>query len=305
MATHTFFVTGASGGQGGAVARQLLAAGHKVNALVRSPEKVQDIIRLGAKVVTGDYDNTAALAEAVQDCVGAFLNTMPTRPSEDELRHVSNILTAAKDAGVSRIVYSSAARAEDHESFSTWDPNGLQAGYWRTKTKIQEMVQHAGIESWTILQPAWIMTNWISPVSKWYWAELAAEKILVTAFGPETKVHLTDPADIGRFAVEALTSTSGVMVGKVIKVAGDELTIGEIAEAMTLVAGVEVSVKIRSDEEIEKLKGSNPFVASQLWQRLDGSRVDLQQVKSYGLEVTTFRKFSEANKAALLSALDK
>jgi uncharacterized protein YbjT (DUF2867 family) len=150
MSQHTFFVTGASGGQGGAVAHQLLAAGHKVRALIRDPSKasVQQLAQLGASLIKGDFDNPSALQEAATGCYGIFLNTMPTQPAELEIKHANNILIAAKRAGVKRVVCSTVTRAEEHESFSTWDPNNaFLVGYWRSKKTIQDAVQAAGFES--------------------------------------------------------------------------------------------------------------------------------------------------------------
>jgi len=45
---------------------------------------------------------------------------------------------------------------------------------------------------------------------------------------------------------------------------GDQLMIAEVAREMSQVSGKEVNVRIRSNEEIEQLKESNPVVASQL-----------------------------------------
>ena len=231
--------------------------------------------------------------------------TMPTQPAGLEVKHARNIIAAAKHAGVKRIVCSTVARAEEHELFSTWDPNNaFRAGYWRSKKAVQDAVQAAGFERWTILQPAWIMTNWVAPNSFFYCQELQKEKVMVTAFGADTKIDLTSPADVGSFAVEALTQQDGSLKGKIVRLAGDELTIGEIADEMSRISGTEVTVRTRSDEEIEKLKGSNPLVGSQLWQRVDGSQVDLEEVKSYGVKTTTFKEFLESNKEALVTALD-
>lgn len=306
----TFFVTGATGNQGGALARQLLSAGYNVNALVRNPDSAAAaaLSKLGATLIKGDFDNPSALATAAANCSGVFLNTSPTPVSEHEVTQATAIIAAAKAAGAQRIVYSSVTRAEEHESFPTWDPHGTKAGYWTAKTRIQELVKDAGFAGWTILQPAFIMNNWISPMAKWYWPELAREHTLLTAFAADTLVHVTDPDDIGRFAVAALTSEATGLNGEVIRVAGDELTIVEIAREMSRVSGTEVKVKIRSDEEIDRLKGNNPFVLSQLWQRLTpiggGSQVDLGKVRSYGVPVTSFKEFLERHREALIEAFE-
>lgn len=298
----SYFVTGASGGQGGATARKLLSSGHKVNALVRDLSKpsCQHLASLGANLIKGDYDDKDALGAAAAGCHGLFLNTMPTKRSEDELRHASNIINAAKNAGVQNIVYSSASRAEERESFPTWDPSGIQAGYCKAKAAIQELVKGSGLR-WTIIQPAWIMTNWINPVSGWYWPDLVQEGVMRTAFAEDTQVHLVSPEDVGTFAGEALTAQN--LDGEVIRLAGDSLTIGQIAMQMSEISGKQVKVAYIDEEERERMKGKNPMVESQNWQRLDGSRVDFPKLRSYGLRTTTFRQFLEGNKEALVTAV--
>jgi uncharacterized protein YbjT (DUF2867 family) len=49
-----YFVTGATGFIGGRVARQLLASGHEVIILARTPSKAQALEALGVKVHAGD-----------------------------------------------------------------------------------------------------------------------------------------------------------------------------------------------------------------------------------------------------------
>jgi len=61
-----FFVTGASGYIGGSVAAHLAAAGHQVTGLVRSPEKIDAVRKLGIEPVTGTLDDAQLLARFAQ-----------------------------------------------------------------------------------------------------------------------------------------------------------------------------------------------------------------------------------------------
>ncbi|MGH9364284.1 MAG: NmrA family NAD(P)-binding protein, partial [Thermoanaerobaculia bacterium] len=67
-------VTGATGQQGGAVARELLAHRYRVKAMTRKPqsEAAQSLTRLGAEVVAGDLDDEASVARALAGAWGAF-----------------------------------------------------------------------------------------------------------------------------------------------------------------------------------------------------------------------------------------
>src|SRR5690606_31228329 len=67
-----YFVTGATGFVGGRVARQLLAAGHHVNVLARSPAKAQGQPALGAAVFPGDITEPASLTAPMTGVDGVF-----------------------------------------------------------------------------------------------------------------------------------------------------------------------------------------------------------------------------------------
>lgn len=303
--TPKFFITGATGSQGGAVARSLLAHNYQVNALVRNPDgtTAQQLARLGARLIKGDYEDAVAVAQAAEGCRGLFLNTMPTKPSELEVQQARNLIQAAKTAGAKTVVYSSSARVEEHTSFPDWDPNGMRAGYIRAKTSIQDLVRAAGFEKWTILQPAWIMTKWIAPSSAFFWPDLKQRNIMVSAFGRATKVHLTDPDDIGSFATKSFT-TEHNLAGEIVRIAGDELNISQIAEVMSEVSGVCIGVEYRPEEEIQDLKGKHPIVAAENWQNLSGTQVDLKRVSDYGVQVTSFKGFLQKHTGALVAALE-
>ena len=68
-------VTGATGQQGGAVARALLSKGHHVKALTRKPESdaARQLVSAGAEVVTGDLGDAASVLNAARGVEAMFL----------------------------------------------------------------------------------------------------------------------------------------------------------------------------------------------------------------------------------------
>ncbi|MFQ5353577.1 MAG: hopanoid-associated sugar epimerase [Thermodesulfobacteriota bacterium] len=111
----TTLVTGATGFVGSAVARALLKRGHKVRLIVRVGSGRQNIRGLDAKIFTGDLADIATLRKALKGCEALFHVAADYRlwvPDPEAMYKVnetgtSNIMEAALQAGVSRIVYTS------------------------------------------------------------------------------------------------------------------------------------------------------------------------------------------------------
>ena len=107
---RTILVTGATGAQGGSVARKLLAGGKfDVRIFTRngaSPNAIA-LRKAGAQIETGDFNNVDSLRRAMEDVYGVFAVTDFEEHSEREIFHGKNIADAAKYAGVEHFIYSS------------------------------------------------------------------------------------------------------------------------------------------------------------------------------------------------------
>jgi dihydroflavonol-4-reductase len=105
-------VTGATGFLGWHVANRLLARGEKVRALVRERSRVRE---LDGEIVTGDLRDPESLKRAVAGCavvyhVAADYRLWAKDSSElyrSNVEGTRNLLQAARDAGVERVVYTS------------------------------------------------------------------------------------------------------------------------------------------------------------------------------------------------------
>jgi dihydroflavonol-4-reductase len=109
------FVTGATGFVGGRLAERLRKRGDEVVALVRTPARAERLRALGCELAEGDLSSRAGLAaaaagsDAVFHLAAIYRNGVPAsrRPElfEVNVRGTENVLDAAADAGVARIVY--------------------------------------------------------------------------------------------------------------------------------------------------------------------------------------------------------
>src|SRR5213079_323018 len=107
-------VTGATGQQGGAVARELLARKHTVRAMTRKPDSdaAKALARQGAEVVKGDLDDAESLRRALQGAWGVFAvqNTWEAGVEGVETQG-KRIAELARKAGVQHYVYTSVGSA--------------------------------------------------------------------------------------------------------------------------------------------------------------------------------------------------
>lgn len=110
---ETIVVVGATGAQGGALARALLQdpeGRFSVRALTRNPgsEKARQLAEMGAEVVPADLDDAGSLTRAFQGAYGAFCltNFWEHFSPEKELQQAKNMALAAKSAGLKHVIWS-------------------------------------------------------------------------------------------------------------------------------------------------------------------------------------------------------
>ena len=146
-----FAITGITGNVGGGVARNLLAQGHKVRAVVRNAEKAQPWIALGCEVAIASVEDAAALTAAFRGTEGVFLMTPPDydpEPGFPQTRLGAAAIQQAIEAGrPGKVVFLSTVGAQVAE------PNLLN------NSKITEEMLRTTSASVALLRAAWFMEN--------------------------------------------------------------------------------------------------------------------------------------------------
>lgn len=109
----TIAVIGATGAQGGGLARAILAdpsGGFRLRAITRDPagEKAQALAALGAEVVAGDADDPASLDRAFAGAHGAYCvtNFWEHFSPDRELAQAAAMARATRSAGLAHVVWS-------------------------------------------------------------------------------------------------------------------------------------------------------------------------------------------------------
>jgi uncharacterized protein YbjT (DUF2867 family) len=144
-------VTGGTGFVGTHLIRRIVREEILVRALVRSPEKVEDIRRLGARPVVGDISDPVSLekatlgADRVVHLVGIIQESPEATFEKVHVEGTRNLLQAARKNEVKHFFYQSALGTRP----------GAQSEYHKTKWKAEELVRESGIP-YTILRPSLI-----------------------------------------------------------------------------------------------------------------------------------------------------
>jgi len=108
-------ITGVTGHLGSHVLRHLikLLPPSEIIAIVHKPESAQDpqLIATGVEIRVGDYGQPESLTEALRGADRLFLVSAPTHQVESRVKLHKSAITAAKNAGVKHIIYTSLAFA--------------------------------------------------------------------------------------------------------------------------------------------------------------------------------------------------
>jgi uncharacterized protein YbjT (DUF2867 family) len=133
-------VTGATGYVGGQLLKALLAAGHRVRCLARRPELLRIPEMAGAELVAGDLLDATSVRAAMLAIHTAFylVHSMGSAGSfeEEDRRAAGNFADAARDLGVSRIVYLGGLGA----SSPTLSP------HLRSRHEVGEILRSSGVQ---------------------------------------------------------------------------------------------------------------------------------------------------------------
>jgi len=237
MNSRIIAVTGATGQQGGAVARKLLAEGWKVRALTRDLNKpaAGELASLGAELVAGDMENRAELYAGFDGVYGALSVRsfwLPNVGYQGEIKQGKNVADAAKAASVQHLVYSSVGAAH----------RGMGQKHFDSKWIIEQYIHSLNVP-YTILRPAVFMDNY-------NWSRPHILNGILTSMGlrPEKEIQSIAVEDIGVFVALAFAKRNEYL-GKTIELAGDALTESQIAETFTKVIGRPVKLTApRADE---------------------------------------------------------
>jgi uncharacterized protein YbjT (DUF2867 family) len=218
-------VTGATGRQGGAVARHLLSDGWRVRALTREPqaEPARRLAALGAEVVRADMTDRGALVAAFRDVHGVYSVQNPMISGlEAEITQGKNVADAAKETAVGHVVYGSAGIGAP----------GTGVGSWDSKLAVEAHMRELGLPL-TVLRPMAfmeLMTDraFFPPLSTWH--------VMPRLMGADRPVLWICLDDFGAVAARAFAEPDR-FVGADLKLVAELRSIAECREIWRQVTG--------------------------------------------------------------------
>ncbi|MEP7145958.1 MAG: NmrA/HSCARG family protein [bacterium] len=281
-AEKIILVTGATGQQGGAVARHLLKGGWKIKALVRDESKqaAQEIKKLGAELITGDMADSSSIEKAMKDVYGVFsVQNFWQHGYEGELKQAKIVAEAAKNAGVKHFVFSSVGGAD----------RNTKVPHFEVKFDVEKYIKSLGLP-YTYIRPVFFMENFNTFFKP---AEAEGKTVLNLAIKEDTKLQMIAVDDIGAFA-SIVFDNPDEYLGKEIEIAGDELTLKQMAEAFTKGLGKQVDY---NEVPVDAVRENSPEMADMFQWFIDkGYEADIKNINKIYPGMTTFEEWLKKNK---------
>jgi len=291
-------VTGATGRQGGATARALLAAGVPVRALVRDPATVRAsaVEALGAELVTGDLHDRDSVIRAAEGVRAVFSVQMPALTADGfdfagEVTQGVNLVEGAKAAGVPQFVHTSVTGAGQHTRAPGW-AEGRWAAMEPTlgaKSAIQDRVRSAGFPHWTLLKPGFFMENFLPSMA--FLFPRGVQGGLVSVLNPETRLSLVAVNDIGSAAAAAIADPER-FDGVELELASDHLSMTQIAEVLSRALGTHLPAPDMIEQEA-LAAGMPAMGTAHEWLNAVGQPGRPQYARDLDLPLTTFEEWAQ------------
>ena len=274
-------VTGAGGNVGRPLIEQLASAGMPARAAYHSADKAARARAAGLDAVMVDYARPETLSPALDGVYAVFLLAAGV---QGQIEGETNVVRAAKAAGVRRIVKLSVFGAAEEEF-----------GFARTHRPVEREIEASGLE-WTHLRPASYMQNFTN-----FMAPTIRSQHAIYTLIPDSVFNHVDTRDVARVAATVLSRDGHE--GKAYTLTGPRsFTYREAARAIGVVTGAPVQVVALTESDIRagmKSHGVPDLYADHLvdldrwYESGKGDQLTSSIRDVTGREPTTFESFVE------------
>lgn len=242
-------VVGATGAQGGGLARAILddpPGEFACRALTRDPSSpaAQALADRGAEVVRADLDHEGTLRSAFEGAHGAYCmtNFFEHFSASKETEQAENLAWAAKAVGVRHAIWSTSPDSRNwvspQGSRLPESPDGYQVAHWDGKARGNRYFTDLGVPT-TFLLPPTYWENLFMPGAP-HQVQRGPDGVLaITLPAGEARMPGMGAEDIGRCAY-GLFKTGQEFVGATVGVAAESSTGAELAAAVSEALGEHV-----------------------------------------------------------------
>jgi uncharacterized protein YbjT (DUF2867 family) len=235
-----YAITGITGKVGGEIARNLVADGQSVRAVLRDQAKGAAWAAKGCEVAIAEMENAEQLAAAFSGAEGVFIlppSDFDPEPGYPEAKRViEQVSSALMTARPQRIVCLSAIGADaPHDNLLT------------QRTLMEQSLSAISLPV-TFLRPGWFMEN-----ALWDVASARDEGVVRSFLQPADKTFpMVATRDVGRLAADLLRQDCTET--RIVELEGPaRVSANELARAFATVLGRSVRVEIVSRESWERL----------------------------------------------------
>lgn len=267
-------VIGATGQQGGVVAKQLIQRGHKVRAFTRSPESVKAKLlqKLGMEITKGDFSDISTLERAMERVDAVFAMGSPFEKGvEIETKNGMAIVDAFTNLGIRHLVYSSVGSANKNTGIA----------HFESKFKVEQYIEKKEIP-FTIVRPVYFMENLYSP---WTLPGIK-EGRLNSPLPPDRNLQMISIKDIASFVVYIMERRDEFL-SKKIDIASDEISGNQSAKILSKVLKREIVYTQLSYDQVKN--AGEDYIAMYKWFNDVGYSIDTSFLRNTYPEIKWHR----------------
>lgn len=298
----TILVLGSSGSQGGAVLQELKKRNkYKLRVLLRkNSEFSENLKKQGVEVFIGNLNDVNSLENAMENVYGVF-SVLATDYSDpyQEIKQAKNIVEAVGKKNVQILVHASVARAGDEQNFKDWGKEHrtpVYKLYWENKKGSIDAIKNSNLPHWVIFKPSVMMDNFLKGRNS---TVPIVNGILENNVKLDTKIDYTSAYDQAQFVADAFENIEKYDK-KEVDLAVESLTYTDILNIFEKIFNKKIKHVYTPAEELEKKQSNEKYhlaiIDSFEWDNIEGYKVDLEKVKTYGVKQTTFEEFCKMNK---------
>jgi uncharacterized protein YbjT (DUF2867 family) len=292
MSNKKILVVGATGAQGGSVARHLLGSGNfAVRCLTRNPksEQAKSLVNAGAEVVQGNLDDADSLFAALDNCWGVFGVTNFWEHLDKEFQQGKNLVDAVSHSGIKHFVMSTLPHANKITK------GALVVPHFDMKGQIEEYAREAHLGT-TFVQVAFYYENFLN------YFPLQKQEDGTYSFGfpqGETRLASVSVEDVGG-VVTGIFNNYNTFKDRVVGVVGEDIPPYRYAAIMSQILRKEVVYNYIPKEVFASFDFpgaddlANMFEFNRLY--IPVRQSDKEESKSLYPSIKTFSNWLEENK---------